>query len=149
MILLGLNLRSHDANISLSIDNKVRYLKIEREIQVKHAGCVNLYFIDYVLNKWNLKPDQIDAIAYTGDMNFPSLSTNSWNSSQSLIDEIKPKHWYLEKFTCPFFKVDHHYAHSLSKWPVVNETDIDMVCDAMGDFEDTYSVFKKDNTICS
>lgn len=147
MILLGINLRSHDANISLSIDDKVKYLKIERENQVKHAGYINLYFIDYVLNKWHLKPDQIDAIAYTGDMNYPFLSTNTWNNNQSLIDQIKPKHWYLEKFKCPFFRIDHHYAHALSKWPVVNETNVDMVCDALGDYEDTYSIFKNENIV--
>ena len=49
MILLGINLRAHDANISLSIDNKVKYLKIEREIQIKHAGCINLYFIEPIV----------------------------------------------------------------------------------------------------
>lgn len=147
MILLGINLRAHDANISLSIDNKVKYLKIERETQIKHLGCINLYYIDYVLNKWNLKPDQIDAVAYTADMNFPFLSTNSWNNYQLLIEEIKPKNWYLEKFKCPFFRIDHHYAHALSKWPVVSETNIDMVCDALGDYEDTYSVFKDKNIV--
>lgn len=147
MILLGINLRGHDANISLSIDDKVKYLKIERETQIKHVGCVNLYYIDYVLNKWNLKFDQIDAVAYTGDMNLPFLSTNSWSAHQSLVEEIKPKHWYLDKFKCPFFRIDHHYAHALSKWPVISETDVDMVCDALGDYEDTYSVFKDNNII--
>lgn len=147
MNLLGINLRMHDANISLSIDDKVKYLKIEREFQLKHAGCVNLYFIEYVLNKWNINPNQIDAVAYTGDMNIPFLTTNSWDNSNQIIEELKPKNYYLEKFKCPFFKIDHHYAHALSKWPVVNETNVDMVCDAMGDFEDTYSIFKNENII--
>jgi carbamoyltransferase len=147
MNLLGINLRMHDANISLSIDANVKYLKIEREFQLKHAGCVNLCFIEHVLNKWNINSDQIDAVAYTGDMNIPFLSTNSWDNSNLIIEELKPKNWYLEKFKCPFFKIDHHYAHALSRWPVVNETDIDMVCDAMGDFEDTYSIFKNENII--
>jgi carbamoyltransferase len=147
MILLGISLRAHDANISLSINNKVKYLKLEREIQIKHAGCINLCYIDYVLNKWNLKSDQVDAVAYTADMNYPFLSTNSWDSSQLLVDEVKPKHWYLEKFKCPFFRIDHHYAHTLSKWPIISETDIDMVCDALGDYEDTYSIFKNENII--
>lgn len=147
MNLLGINLRMHDANISLSINDKVKYLKIEREFQLKHAGCVNLYFIEHILNKWNIKPDQIDAVAYTGDMNIPFLTTNSWNNSNEIIEELKPKNYYLEKFKCPFFKIDHHYAHALSKWPVVNKTDVDMVCDAMGDFEDTYSVFKNESVV--
>jgi len=147
MNFLGINLRVHDANISLSIDNKIKYLKIEREFQLKHAGCINLYFIEYILNKWNISPDKINAIAYTGDMNIPFLTTNSWNNSNEVVEELKPKNYYLEKFKCPFFKIDHHYAHVLSKWPVVNRTDIDMVCDAMGDFEDTYSVFKNENII--
>ena len=147
MILLGINLRAHDANISLSIDDKVKYLKIEREFQQKHAGCINLYFIEYILNKWNIKPEHINAVAYTSDMNIPILCTNTWNDSGDLIEEYKPKHWYLKKFTCPFFKVDHHYAHALSKWPIVNESNIDMVCDALGDFENTYSIFKKDSII--
>jgi len=145
MNFLGLNLRNHDANISLSIDGKIKYLKIEREFQLKHAGCINLYFIEYILNKWNINPDQIHAVAYTGDYNFPFLSTNSWNNSNLIVEELKPKNYYLEKFKCNFFKIDHHYAHALSKWPVIDTTDIDMVCDAMGDVEDTYSIFKKNN----
>jgi carbamoyltransferase len=147
MNFLGINLRLHDANVSLSINNKVKYFKYEREFQQKHLGCTNFYTLNYVLNKWGISFKDIDAVSYTCDMNMPFLNTNSWHDSDLLYEELKPNDWFLDKFKCPFFRVDHHYAHALSKWPVIKHTDVDFVNDALGDFEDTYSVFKNNSKI--
>ena len=147
MNFLGINLRLHDSNISLSIDDKVKYFKFEREFQQKHLGGIHFYLLNYVFNKWNIDFNNIDAIAYTCDMNIPSLGRNTWHSQDSLYEEFKPKDWFLDKFKCPIFRIDHHYAHALSKWPVVENTDADFVNDALGDFEDTYSIFKKEKKI--
>ena len=150
MKLIGLNLRNHDANISYSNGTEVKYLKFEREFSQKHFGTTDYYFLDYALNKWNIIPSEVDGIAYLLDMNIPkgsSISPNSWYDTEMLYEKFKPDHWYFNKFNCPFFRVDHHYAHSLSKWPLVNKTDVDLVNDALGDMEDTYTIFKDDKRV--
>ena len=150
MNFLGISLRAHDANITYSTGNKIKYFKFEREFQIKHYGNTNYYLLEYILNKWNIDVNEIDAIAYVGDMNFYNLSSssdNSWFDSSIMYEKFKPESFYYEKFKCPFFRINHHYAHSLSMWPLIDKTDVDFVCDALGDLEDTYSVFKNNERI--
>jgi carbamoyltransferase len=150
MKFIGLNLRNHDANVSFSDGKNVKYLKFEREFSQKHFGTTDPYYLDYVLNKWNINPKEIDGIAYLIDMNIPInpyISNNTWYDTDSLYEEFKPDHWYFNKFNCPFFRIDHHYAHSLSVWPVINNTDVDLVNDALGDLEDTYTIFRKNRRV--
>jgi len=139
MNFLGISFRNHDANIAFSKNKKIKYLKLEREFQNKHQGCVKYYFIQYALNKWNIEPKDIDAVAYVTDMS--NFQLNFY--SNDLIVKYKPKDIYLENFKCPFYLIDHHYAHALSIWPLVVKTNIDFVLDGMGDFEKTYSIFSK------
>ena len=143
MKFLGISYRNHDANIAFSDGRKIKYLKLEREFQNKHLGCVELYYIQYVLNKWGIDPKDIDAVAYVIDMSNYQLD----NYTNELIKEYKPKDIYLENFKCPFYLVDHHYAHALSIWPLVDKTDVDFVLDGMGDFEKTYSIFSKNKLL--
>jgi predicted NodU family carbamoyl transferase len=56
---------------------KIKYLKLEREFQHKHQGCINYYYIQYVLNKWNIDPKDIDAVAYVTDMSNYQLDNYS------------------------------------------------------------------------
>lgn len=151
-IFIGLNLRNHDANISYSNGKKVKYIKFEREFGIKHYGNTDYHLLEYALNKWKIDYKKINAIAYLGDMNYPDLSSNTanaWLDSDILFEEHKPKNWYFEKFKCPFFRIDHHYAHHLSIWPIkkIEKTDISFVNDALGDLEDTYSVFLNNKKI--
>jgi carbamoyltransferase len=143
MNFLGISFRNHDANIAYSSGTKVKYLKLEREFNQKHLGCIDYYFIQYVLDKWNINPSKINAVAYVTDMNNFDLPYYSKN----LVEELKPTDWFFNKFKCPFFKIDHHYCHSLSMWPLVNKSDIDFVLDGVGDFEKTYSIFSQDKLI--
>lgn len=143
MKFLGISYRNHDANIAFSDGVKIKYLKLEREFQHKHQGCIDYYYIQYVLNKWNIDPKYIDAVAYVTDMSSYKLPYYT----KELVSEIKPKDIYLEHFNCPFYLLDHHYAHTLSIWPVVDKTDIDFVLDGMGDFENTYSIFSKNKRL--
>lgn len=143
MKFLGISYRNHDANIAFSDGVKIKYLKLEREFQHKHQGCIDYYYIQYVLNKWDINPKDIHAVAYVTDMSNHKLPYYT----KELVSEIKPKDIYLEKFNCPFYLIDHHYAHTLSIWPLTNNTDMDFVLDGMGDFENTYSIFSKNKRI--
>ena len=95
------------------------------------------------MNKWNIEPKDIDAIAYVTDMSNHQLD----NYSNDLVTKYKPKDIYLENFKCPFYLIDHHYAHTLSIWPLIDKTDVDFVLDGMGDFEKTYSIFSKNKLL--
>ena len=145
MKFLGISYRAHDANVSFSDDKKIKYFKLEREFQKKHAGCVDFYFIKYVLNKWNIEINDIDAIAFTPDMSFHQMPFYK----KDLFYEFKPKDFFLENFKCPFYYVDHHYAHALSIWPIIDKTDVDFVLDGMGDLEKTYSIFSRNKLLKS
>lgn len=145
MNFLGISLRNHDANISYSVNNKIKYIKFEREFNQKHFGCVDYSFVRYVIDKWNINVKNIDAVAYVTDMSNFQLPYYS----DSLIEELKPNHWFLNYFKCPFFKIDHHFAHSLSLWPLTNKSNIDFVLDGLGDFEKTYSIFKNNKLLKS
>lgn len=145
MKFIGISFRNHDANISFSDGKKIKYLKLEREFQNKHQGCINYYGVQYILNKWNIEPKDIDAVAYVTDMSSYQLDSYS----RDLIREYKPKDIYLENFKCPFYLIEHHYAHKLSTWPIIDKTDIDFVLDGLGDFEKTYSIFLKNKLLKS
>jgi carbamoyltransferase len=138
MNFLGISFRNHDANLSYSYGNKIKYIKFEREFNQKHFGCVDYYFIQYVLDKWKINILDIDAVAYVTDMSFIGLP----HYSNDLIEELKPNNWFFKKFKCPFFKLDHHFTHMLSLWPLTDKSDVEFVLDGMGDFEKTYSIFK-------
>jgi carbamoyltransferase len=138
MNFLGISFRNHDANITYSYGNKVKYIKFEREFNQKHLGCIDYFFIQYVLDKWKIDISKINAVAYVTDMSFLKLPYYTDN----LVEELKPDNWFFNKFKCPFFRIDHHYAHVLSLWPIINKSDIDFVLDGVGDFEKTYSIFK-------
>ena len=145
MNFLGISIRNHDANISYSSEKKIKYIKFEREFNQKHFGCFDYYFIQYVLDKWKINIKDIDAVAYVTDMSFFNLP----HYIDNLIEELKPKNWFFKKFNCPFFKIDHHYAHSLSLWPLTDKSDVDFVLDGVGDFEKTYSIFKNEKLLKS
>lgn len=145
MNFLGISIRNHDANISYSSGNKIKYIKFEREFNQKHFGCVDYFFIQHILDKWDINVLDIHAVAYVTDMSFFELPYYTEN----LIEEIKPNDWFLNKFKCPFFKLDHHFAHVLSLWPLINKSDVDFVLDGCGDFEKTYSIFKNDKLLKS
>jgi len=145
MNFLGISFRNHDTNISYSYGNKVKYIKFEREFNHKHLGCTDYFFIQHVLDKWKINISKIDAVAYVTDMSLLKLPYYNDN----LVEELKPNDWFFNKFKCPFFKIDHHYAHVLSLWPIVNKSDVDFVLDGVGDFEKTYSIFKNNTLIKS
>ena len=146
MNLLGIAIRNHDANISLSCGTKIKYLKFERHLEQKHWGCSDYFFVQYALDKWGIQPSEINAVSYVTDMSRFALP---YYNEHDIVEELKPDEWFFKKFTCPFFKIDHHYAHVLSTWPLTDVSDVDFVLDGMGDFEKTYSIFKEKNKLHS
>lgn len=145
MILLGVKIGDHSSNVSVVVDGKVRYHKSERKYKLKHLGLTDYNFWVNVIKDWGIAPEQITAAAIVIDpelTSFPFSKTDSYE---------KIPHEYLPGIclTCPVFRIDHHFAHSLSCWtdPEYYPGMPALVFDGDGDFNRSYSVFKNNTLV--
>lgn len=138
MILLGIKIGDHDYNFSLSDGRKVYYHKTERQLQIKHHGSTDPLLWIPVIKNWGYSPKDIDAICVTSD---EELFRETLDPSIH-YHLIKSEYWF-PGVTCPVYRLDHHLAHSLSIWPVSNQTpSVSFVFDGDGDFGRSFSVFR-------
>jgi carbamoyltransferase len=141
MKFLGLRLCDHDSNITYTDGTVVRYVKSERIHQVKHHGYND--FSSYIddIKHWNINFDELDAVAICVDQHKLDFK------KEDVLWQQAPN--FLPGISCPVYIIDHHYAHSLSCWPVVDVDTVDtaFVFDGVGDFSITNSIFKKDECI--
>lgn len=146
MKFLGLRLCDHDSNITYTDETKVRYYKSERDYQIKHHGFDDLNTWVKIIKRWNIDPNQIDAIAIILDYDMhPWIKCNDGK----LFESIKIPFFNDIGFNCPIFRIDHHYAHFLSSWMLHPNPDIGFVFDGYGDDENTHSIFRSDKKILS
>ena len=144
MKLLSLRLCGHDSNISYFDGNIVRYYRSERDYQIKHHAFTNLWeWRDVVKKIWNLDYKEIDEIAIVIEpvhYNFPNAGAEVFPYIEY---DLFPAH-------CKVYRLDHHYAHSLSSWMLLNENaDVNIVIDGCGDAgtATSWSVIKDDTLI--
>lgn len=134
MKLLSLRLCDHDSNISYYDGNQVHYLKIERKTQIKHFAFNNLWgWRELVKDVWGVDYKDIDEIAIVIDPKIHSLPPNN-----DLLYEL----YDYFPAACPVWRVEHHYAHSLSTWMLTDKADINIVIDGFGEEDIPWSVFK-------
>ena len=137
MKLLGLRLSEHDSNISYFDGDTLHYYKSERDYQIKHHGYDELKtWRGDIQRVFDVRPDEIDDIAIVICPWRHNLPTDN--------EEFFPSTDYqFLKADCPVQRINHHYAHALSCWPV-NDTrpDIEVVIDGEGDLNHAWSVFK-------
>ena len=141
MKFLGLRLCDHDSNIAYSDGVNVKYIKSERIHQIKHHGYNDFKSYLNDIKDWNINLSELDAVCIVVDqdkLNFKKEDT-LWQEAPLFLPEI----------SCPIYIIDHHYAHSLSCWPIidVDVVDVAFVFDGVGDFHITNSIFKKDQCI--
>lgn len=139
MKLLAMRLCEHDANLSLYDDGKIRYIKTERKYQHKHHAYSYLeLWKQEVKTLFDIDHTELDEIAIVVD---PKIYGYTNPRTENLAE---PFRYILAK--CPVWKIEHHYAHSMSAW-MLEDTDYQFVSDAYGEWYDddivtTYSVFK-------
>ena len=137
---LGLRLCDHDSNITYTDGQTVRYLKSERLHQVKHHGYGDFHSWVQDVKHWNIDFNNLDAAAICVD----AYRGNNLIVKDDLIYQERPANSKILDFLkCPVYVVDHHYAHALSVWPVVDPSTIKthFVFDGFGDLDKTFSVF--------
>lgn len=130
MKLLSLRLCGHDSNISYFDGKTVRYYRSERDYQYKHHAFNNLWeWRDVIKRIWNVDYRDLDEIAII-------LEPRNYNLP-NFKDDIFPFIEYdLFPADCKVYRLDHHYAHSLSSWMLLeNDADIHIVIDGCGDAE--------------
>jgi len=141
MKFLGLRLCDHDSNIAYADGTEIKYIKSERLHQIKHHGYNDFHSYIDDIKKWGIDFKQLDAVCIVVDqikLNFKKEDV-LWQQAPQFLPDIE----------CPIYIIDHHYAHSLSCWPVIDLDKVDtaFVFDGVGDFHITNSIFKKDQRI--
>ena len=141
MKLLGLRLSDHDSNMSYFDGKEVKYFKSERIKNIKHHGYDELNtWKEEVRNIFNVDYKEIDEIAIVIDPYRHNLPMDQ----EGFFPAIPYNHLEPE---LNVFRVDHHYAHSLSTWMLEDQpSNISIVIDGFGDNDTTISVIK-DNKI--
>lgn len=139
-VFLGLRLCEHDTNVSLSIGTKVKYRKTERNLQIKHHSYSNLWEWMFLLEEWNIDINNIDAIGIVIDDDlYDCINVLDYSAPYELLNH-NYKHW--QHIKCPIYRIDHHYAHVMSCWPMDVNSTTDFVFDGFGDDERSHSIYK-------
>lgn len=135
---LGIRLCEHDSNITYSNGTQVKYYKSERDLQIKHHGYNDLTSWKKIFDTWNLDTNEIDAIGIVIDC-FRHRHIKCDESK--LYENIEVPVFRQMGFKCPIFRINHHYAHSLSIWTLNIKSDIDFVFDGFGDDDVSHTIF--------
>ena len=146
MKLLALRLCAHDSNVTYYDGEQLKYRSFERDFQVKHFGFEGVYAWTRILEEWNIKPWFVDAIAIVLD----AYVYNEIDADVTKTSEVIEIPVFRDLgFKCPIHRVDHHYAHSLSFWPMGVKPTINFVFDGFGDDWMYRSVWRGDKLIDS
>lgn len=144
MKFIGLRLCEHDSNITYSDNQKVRYYKSERDFQIKHHGYQDLSQWKKIIDLWKIDPKEIDSIGIVLDcFRHPYIQCDE----SKLYEMIDVPLFEQMGFDCPVFRIDHHYAHVLSCWPLGIEPTVGFVFDGFGDDWTSHSLFRDNEKI--
>ncbi len=136
MKFLGFYIGGHDSNVSLADDNGVvRYFKLERIIQSKHKKG-SLEWVKKLCSDHDFKPDYV----CFSDGNRNNLGICKENQLYCEIEAMN------DLFPVKSYCLDHHYAHILSCWPIINDfssIQYGICVDGRGDHQVKCSVITK------
>ena len=142
MKLLSVRICEHDANFTLYYDGVVSYYKTERLHQIKHHSLTLNTWEDELKKVWNISSKDLKEIVVIFD---------PWHHGYEKTKEnFFPVIENYKNFpaNCNVTRINHHYAHALSYWPISNkEPDICFVLDGFGDYDKAWSIFKRDKLI--
>lgn len=146
MKFLGLRLDAHDSSITYTDGPNVKYYKPERHNQIKHFGYDNLKDWPQVSKILGFNIEDLNAIALVIDV--PKHSYLPKEDPDRLYEYISIPYLPFTEIKCPVFRIDHHYAHSLSSW-MLTDTEEHFVHDGFGDLERSISIFNNQTKIKS
>ena len=128
----------HDSSFSYFDGNSVRYLKTERKFQEKHHGVNSLTdWENIIYREWGITSNDIDEIAIVIDV---------WRYNLSILDDgFYPSVNFNDLHAnCKVTRINHHYAHHLSCWPIIKDPHkfSGFSLDGYGDHDVAWTVFK-------
>jgi|SRR5210317_274342 len=139
MKFLGLRLCEHDSNISYFDGEDVHYFKLERHTRKKHDAYQNFEsWVKEIKKIWNLNVEDLDEIGIVFDPWHYRLNRNDDNFFPSKKFDYLPYN---------ITRINHHYAHALSSWPVINDCTKHFVFDGFGDDNISWTYFENDKLI--
>ena len=144
MKLLALRICEHDSNFTYFDGEKLSYLKTERKYQIKHHGVQDLHkWEDIIEEQWGIRSKDLNEIAIVFDPWKYNLSCRH--------EEFFPVIENYKDFPadCKVTRVNHHYAHHLSCWPIIDnpQDKLGFVIDGFGDLHNSWSVFKNNQLV--
>lgn len=143
MKLLSLRLCDHDSNISYWDGSNLHYIKTERMYGIKHHCYNNLWeWEQEIYDIWGIKKCDLDDICIILD----EWKYNSLDTSLETFFPTTPVQLQNPSLH-GVDRLNHHYAHALSSWMLTKKSDVDIVIDAFGDRDVSWSVFKDETLI--
>lgn len=134
-MLLGMRLCEHDTNFALWDGERVRYHKTERTAREKHHAQDNLWeWKRTVRDVFGVDPNQLDEIAIVVDPWRHKLPMDNEQFFPEQPFEYLPT-------DVPTVRVNHHWAHALSTWPMTELPRVNIVFDGFGDYDVAWTVF--------
>lgn len=146
MRFIGLRLDNHDSSISYFDGEKVRYYKSERDIQEKHHCWDDLTSWFEVWQRYGHKAFDVTAIAIVLDVEEAEHPEIECDTSK-LWEEIEIAEFREMGFKCPIFRVDHHYAHTLSCWTTGADFDVNVVVDCYGNNQNSHTIMRGEEVV--
>ena len=156
MKFLGIR-NGHDCNVTYTDGIKVRYLKLERNLQIKHY----LWDEDNHIDDMTGILDEVKRILKIDFFDLDGICVNESDDRHDIQDKLsteqlvkpvnKSKNLLWDAFSCPVYVIDHHYAHMLSCWPLVDVSKVNthLVVDGEGNHTRTLSIFKNNELVKS
>ena len=140
MKFIGMRLCEHDSNISYFDGSDVHYFKSERfekgGVMGKHHAYGNFEsWIKEIKDMWNLKPEDLDEIGIVFD---------PWHYRLNYEDDNFFPTKKFDYLPYNITRINHHYAHALSSWPVTKTCNKHFIFDAYGDFNISWSYIEND-----
>lgn len=126
---LGFFIGNHDSNATVVKNGKIYYEKSERNKNEKHHRA-EINWIDEIKSKYNIEPDQV--CVTDGNRN---------DLGECSSDNLFAQHRNLHV-------IDHHFAHILSAFPIVDMQQVNwgISIDGRGDNERRISIIKNPGT---
>ena len=139
MKFLGLRVCEHDSNFSYFDGKDVHYFKYERRTRKKHDAFENFEsWVEEIKKIWNLEIEDLDEIGIVFDPWHYGLYVGGDNFFPSKKFKYLPYN---------ITRINHHYAHALSCWPVVDNCTKHFIFDGFGDYKISWSFFEDDKLI--
>lgn len=144
----------HDCNITYTDGVRARYIKFERNLQYKHynwghaTGDQMPQLLELAQKILNVRFDDLDGICMANDIAHHQLDRDiARNELWFQVDTKKNPFW--AQFNCPVYKIDHHYSHALSCWPLTDVTKVrtHFVLDGLGDHSRVSGIFQNQKLI--